>query len=136
MAPRGNQKLKPKVELVAHDPAWATAALAEAQRLAVAFGRKHGDIEHIGSTGIAGIKAKPTIDLLPRVQSLDALDQQADGIRALGYRWHGELGIAGRRLSAARMHRDDTLAYNAAKSAWIKACEARELAWWWCASRT
>jgi GrpB-like predicted nucleotidyltransferase (UPF0157 family) len=98
MALRGNQKLKPRVELVTHDPAWARAALAEALRLATVFGSNHGDIQHIGSTAIAGIKAKPTIDLLPRVHSLDVLDEQSDDIRALGYRWHGELGIAGRRL--------------------------------------
>jgi GrpB-like predicted nucleotidyltransferase (UPF0157 family) len=96
--------LKPKIELVAHDPTWARAALAEAQRLAAVFGSNHGDIQHIGSTAIAGLRAKPTIDLLPRVHSLSRLDQQADDIRALGYLWRGELGIAGRRL----ITRDDT----------------------------
>jgi GrpB-like predicted nucleotidyltransferase (UPF0157 family) len=172
--------LKRKVELVAYDPAWAAAALAEARRLAVAFGTNRGDTQHIGSTAIAGIKAKPIIDLLPRVHSLDVLDQHADAIKALGYRWWGEFGIPGRRFCtrddavtgarlfnvhafefgaaeidrhlafrdyllahphqarmyeqekerAAKLHPNDVLAYNAAKSAWIKACEARALAWW------
>jgi GrpB-like predicted nucleotidyltransferase (UPF0157 family) len=31
---------------------------------------------------------------------------------------------------AASLHPDDVLAYNDAKSPWIKACERRALAWW------
>jgi GrpB-like predicted nucleotidyltransferase (UPF0157 family) len=168
-----------QVELCPHDPRWAHLATEEARRLADALGDNLIDVQHIGSTAIPGIKAKPTIDLMPRVRTLSALDAQADAITALGYRWRGEFGIPGRRYfsrnhadgrrafnvhafqydcaeidrhlafrdylrahpedarayeaekeRAAALHPDDVLAYNDAKSDWIKACEQRALAWW------
>jgi GrpB-like predicted nucleotidyltransferase (UPF0157 family) len=75
--------MRPKVELIAHDPAWATIAQVEAERLAAVLGANHLDVQHIGSTAIPGLKAKPIIDLLPRVRSLNVLDGQADKIEAL-----------------------------------------------------
>lgn len=44
-----------------------------------------------------GLTAKPTIDLMPLVTDLTDLDGQRKLIEALGYMWHGELGISGRR---------------------------------------
>src|SRR5215471_15688926 len=90
--------MRPKIELAVHDPAWAATARVEAERLTPVFGANHLDVQHIGSTAIAGLKAKPTIDLLPRVRNLSVLDRQAEAIRALGYQWRGELGIPGRRF--------------------------------------
>ena len=90
--------MRPKVELVAHDSAWATIAQVEAERLAAVLGANHLDVQHIGSTAIPGLKAKPIIDLLPRVRSLNVLDGQADAIKTLGYQWWGEFGIPGRRF--------------------------------------
>ena len=87
------------VELVPHRPEWAAMAEAEAARLRGAIG---GDvvvaIHHIGSTSIPGICAKPTIDLMPLVTSLAALDSREAHVRVLGYEWRGEFGIPGRRF--------------------------------------
>jgi GrpB-like predicted nucleotidyltransferase (UPF0157 family) len=85
------------VELVPHDPAWAAQAAAESARLAEAIGETLIRIEHVGSTSIPGIVAKPTIDLMPIVQSLDELDARRPQVEALGYVWRGEFGIPGRR---------------------------------------
>ena len=85
------------VELVPHRAEWAAMADAKTRRLERALGAVLIRVHHIGSTAIAGIKAKPIVDLIPIVTNLDALDAAKEAVRALGYRWHGEYGLAGRR---------------------------------------
>jgi GrpB-like predicted nucleotidyltransferase (UPF0157 family) len=54
-------------------------------------------VHHIGSTAVPGLAAKPIIDLMPLVDDLGNLDRESWRVEALGYNWHGELGISGRR---------------------------------------
>lgn len=73
-----------KVEFVPHDPTWAQQAVSEIARIAAAIGDTLASIEHIGSTSIPGILAKPTIDLMPVVRDLAILDTRRPHIEALG----------------------------------------------------
>lgn len=54
-------------------------------------------IHHIGSTSVKGLCAKPIIDILIEVKSLEELDSDSHLIEAIGYLAKGEFGIAGRR---------------------------------------
>jgi len=53
---------------------------------------------HIGSTAIAGIKAKPVIDILLEVKSINAVDKYNSQFLSIGYEAKGEFGVKGRRF--------------------------------------
>ena len=86
-----------RIVLVEHDPRWSAVAARETERLRAALGDALIEVHHIGSTSIPGIRAKPIVDLLPVVRSLDEIDAARRHVEALGWWWRGEFGIAGRR---------------------------------------
>jgi GrpB-like predicted nucleotidyltransferase (UPF0157 family) len=68
------------VELVDYDPVWIDRFAEQQSKLAVLLEPWLADpIEHIGSTSIPGLRAKPVVDLLAPVQSL-ASAQWAIGV--------------------------------------------------------
>ena len=85
------------VRLAPHDPTWAAKAAEEATRLRAAASRRLQRVHHIGSTAVAGLAAKPIIDLLGTAPDLAALDGARSTFEALGYEWKGEYGLTGRR---------------------------------------
>ncbi len=54
-------------------------------------------IYHIGSTSVPGLAAKPIIDIMVVVKSLEKVDDVAEDFLKTGYEYLGEFGIAGRR---------------------------------------
>lgn len=85
------------VVVVPHDPEWATMFAAEAKAIETALGEALVAIHHIGSTSIPGIFAKPVMDILLEVLSLDDLDKRTSAMIELGYEAKGEFGLMGRR---------------------------------------
>lgn len=86
------------VTLVAHDPQWEAAARREGERIATVLGELVVAAHHFGSTAIPTIVAKPVLDLLLIVRSLEELDARRTEMESLGYAWWGEYGMPGRRL--------------------------------------
>src|SRR5579862_2802970 len=84
------------VILASYNPDWPEVAARHGERLRV-LGSTLVIVHHIGSTSVPGLAAKPVIDLMPLVTDLVELDRQRGRVEALGYEWHGEYGIAGRR---------------------------------------
>lgn len=58
------------VQLRPHDPAWTSAFQAERDRLDALLPATFIGIEHIGSTAIPGLLAKPVVDILAGVGSM------------------------------------------------------------------
>ena len=85
------------IKVVAHDPAWKGEFGAEAERISRALGDVATTLDHIGSTAIPGIFAKPVIDILLQVDDLARLDEKNPAMEELGYEAMGEFGIPGRR---------------------------------------
>jgi GrpB-like predicted nucleotidyltransferase (UPF0157 family) len=71
--------------------------MEETARLRGAFGNLFLDLQHIGSTAVPGLLAKPVIDILAVVPRVEALDPRRDVWEALGYEVMGEFGLPGRR---------------------------------------
>src|SRR5712691_7315392 len=84
------------VILAPYNPEWPQIAASHAERLRV-LGSILVAVHHIGSTSVPGLAAKPIIDLMPLVTDLAKLDRERRYVEALGYNWHGEFGISGRR---------------------------------------
>lgn len=62
---------KPIVNLSEYDPKWEVQFDFERKRIIDAIGDKIDGIEHIGSTSIKGLKAKPIIDIMVGVEDLN-----------------------------------------------------------------
>jgi GrpB-like predicted nucleotidyltransferase (UPF0157 family) len=76
-----------EIEIVACDPRWPSLYQIERDRLLNALSRRLVlAIEHFGSTAIPGLAAKPIIDILIAVQTLETARQVAiTPLEALGY---------------------------------------------------
>lgn len=85
------------VELVDHDPLWGQQAAHYAKRLR-SLGAILLDVQHIGSTSVPGLIAKPVIDIMGIVPDIADLDARRADVEALGLGWHGEFGVDGRRF--------------------------------------
>lgn len=78
------------VKVVAYNPNWPQEFEAEKRRLFDTFGDKILAIEHIGSTSIPRLAAKPIIDMVVAVKSFDDLPEFIDGLQKLGYEYMPE----------------------------------------------
>ena len=85
------------VALAPHDPRWAVRAAALIADLRAAAPDAFRTLHHIGSTAVSGLAAKPVIDLLGEADSLARIEAARPALEALGWRWRGENGAAGRR---------------------------------------
>lgn len=86
-----------RIEVVPYDPTWPVRFAEEAARLTPIFGENLVTLYHIGSTAVPGLHAKPIIDMLPEVYSLERVEAVNDAMSAAGYEVKGENGIPGRR---------------------------------------
>jgi GrpB-like predicted nucleotidyltransferase (UPF0157 family) len=87
-----------KVEVVPHNPNWHSLFEIESKQIAIALGSNVITIDHIGSTSIDTIYAKPIIDILIEVRSIGKVEERNPMMQALGYECMGEFGIEGRRF--------------------------------------
>lgn len=71
--------------VVEYDPNWVIQFNNERENLQKAFGQTALDIQHIGSTSIPDIWAKPQIDILITTPSLEEVDKVKNNIENAGY---------------------------------------------------
>lgn len=71
--------------IVDYDPSWPAAFGEHQHRIRAALGATACAIEHIGSTSVPGLAAKPIIDLLVTVEDITAEEDYLDPLLSAGY---------------------------------------------------
>ena len=73
------------VVVVDYDPRWPSMFEDEAARLRAAAGPALVELHHVGSTAVPGLAAKPILDMLGGVRTLEDADALVPRIVAAGY---------------------------------------------------
>jgi GrpB-like predicted nucleotidyltransferase (UPF0157 family) len=84
------------VVLVPYDEAWPSLYVEERLRIERALGSWVKGIEHVGSTAVPGVAAKPILDIMVGVRSLRDAKYCIRPLEQLGYEYRGEAGVPGR----------------------------------------
>ncbi len=84
-----------------YDPAWPGWFDQVAARVWPAVHDVALRIDHVGSTSVPGLAAKPIIDMDIVVASDDHIEPVIERLAGIGYRWRGDLGVEGRQAFEA-----------------------------------
>ena len=85
------------ITVVNYDPEWPSKYVRERDYITEILKDNCISIYHIGSTSVPGLAAKPIIDIMAVVRSLEEVDTVAEKFSEIGYKYLGEFGITGRR---------------------------------------
>jgi GrpB-like predicted nucleotidyltransferase (UPF0157 family)/GNAT superfamily N-acetyltransferase len=86
------------VQIVAHDPSWATLAAAACHEVQCAGGDLFADVQHIGSTAVPGLPAKPILDLTAGIRTLATIPEIVRRLTGIAYLYRGDGGDDGGHL--------------------------------------
>ena len=85
-----------KVTVVPYDPAWRSDFEKIKKELESALCGLIVGIEHVGSTSVEGLSAKPCIDIDIIIENYSVFDNVVEKLNEIGYIHEGDLGIKGR----------------------------------------
>ncbi|MFK7808567.1 MAG: GrpB family protein [Saprospiraceae bacterium] len=88
--------MRNKIVVVDYDPIWKDQFEELKSVLIKSIDRESIEIEHVGSTSILGLKAKPIIDLDIILEDDLLIEKVIEKLSKLGYNHVGDLGITGR----------------------------------------
>lgn len=79
------------ITVVEYDPEWSERYAEEERRIRDAVGDHIFAIEHIGSTAVPGLGAKPIVDIMGGVETLADAELCIEPLKRLGYDYRPEL---------------------------------------------
>ena len=91
-----------KVIVLPYDESWKSSFEAIKKEIERAIGDLIIGIEHVGSTSVEGMSAKPCIDIDVVIEDYGKFDAVVRGLAAIGYIHEGDLGIKDREAFAYR----------------------------------
>ena len=109
------------VALLPHDPAWEALAAETIAALKTILGDDAVDIQHVGSTAIRGIPAKPILDLAVGVRHLEDVRRHDDALERWGFIFRGStvpeewLYVQGDFAADTRTHHIHVLEWNSTR---------------------
>lgn len=95
-----------KVQLLPHDPAWKIEFEQLRAQIFSLWQDNVLDIQHVGSTAVPTICAKPILDVAILLRSVDQMNVQA--LEQLGYEYRGPSGDTQDRYVYIRWHESST----------------------------
>jgi len=100
-----DKNIRRKYFLESYNPEWVKKFEQIKSFLQTVFKDKAVAIEHVGSTSIPGMKAKPLIDVLVTVDTMEDFTEQKTAMISAGYEW-GENYISPNTLIFYKMATD------------------------------
>ena len=98
----GNRKMiglkRHIVRVVNYNPSWADLAARACRRILEVGADLIVDVQHVGSTSVPGLPAKPILDLAAAVSSLNVIPELIKKLTVLGYIYRGDGHSAGGHL--------------------------------------
>ena len=82
-----NKDLKRQYSIQPYNPEWISQFESIREKLLLIFKDKIISLEHVGSTSIPGMSAKPLIDVLIQVRHIEPFTEEKKAMEALGYLW-------------------------------------------------
>ena len=79
-----------RVEIAEYDPKWAMLYRNEKGKIEAAIGHVAVAVEHIGSTAVPSLGAKPVIDIMVAVRRLSDANKCVEPLRSIGYEYQPE----------------------------------------------
>lgn len=86
------------VKVVDYDPDWAMLALDACRSVRNACGELLVDVQHVGSTAVPDLPAKPILDIAAAVETFDSMPELVRRLAEIGYRYRRDHGSAGGHL--------------------------------------
>ena len=90
------------VVVLPYDKAWKTAFEAIKKEIEAVIGEWIVGIEHVGSTSVEGLSAKPCIDMDVIIRDYSVFDAVVRQLGTIGYIHEGDLGIRNREAFTYR----------------------------------
>lgn len=87
-----------QIVIAEYDPSWPLLFEKEKASILAVAGDYIDDIQHIGSTSVPGLGAKPVIDILISLRDLSLVEKCVPPLHSLDYEYFGEHGLPGRHF--------------------------------------
>ena len=80
----------PSYKIVEYDPDWPPLFEQEKARIVSALGTGEEGVQHIGSTAVPSLGAKPVVDMMVGIPSIAQASKYVPPLEAIGYEGRGE----------------------------------------------